>query len=275
MTTNIKTSLKTKTRTKTRTNPLPPLAVLLAAPRGFCAGVERAVAIVEQTLRQHGKPVYVRHEIVHNAFVVQSLQRQGVVFVEELEDIPLHHRTTRPVVFSAHGVAKAVVAEARRHAMRVIDATCPLVSKVHREVERFYKDGYHTLLIGHRNHPEVAGTMGQQDFDKTTSPPRHLDRNDRGRRILHPRPPSARAHHPNDALARRHERDHRDASPTLSRNPPPEKRRHLLRHRKPPKRRESYRAALRFDARHRCTQLLELHALVGNRANPRRRRRPH
>ena len=151
--------------------PAPPLTVLLAAPRGFCAGVERAVAIVEQTLKQHGEPVYVRHEIVHNAFVVQSLERKGVVFVEELDDIPAHHRTTRPVVFSAHGVAKAVAQEARKHDMHAIDATCPLVSKVHREVERFHKEGYHTLLIGHRNHPEVAGTMGQLDLENAASPP--------------------------------------------------------------------------------------------------------
>ena len=138
-----------------------PLTVLLAAPRGFCAGVERAIAIVEQTLEQHGAPVYVRHEIVHNAFVVESLRQKGVVFVEELQDIPAKHRTSRPVIFSAHGVAKAITLEAQEHNMHAIDATCPLVSKVHREVERFHKDGYHTLLIGHRNHPEVAGTMGQ------------------------------------------------------------------------------------------------------------------
>ena len=149
-------------------NALAPLTVLLAAPRGFCAGVERAIAIVEQTLAKHGAPVYVRHEIVHNAFVVQTLQQQGVVFVEELEDIPQHHRTTRPVVFSAHGVAKSVVKEAHKHAMQAIDATCPLVSKVHREVERFHKNGYHTLLIGHRNHPEVAGTMGQLPDNQVT-----------------------------------------------------------------------------------------------------------
>ncbi len=148
-----------------------PLTVLLAAPRGFCAGVERAIAIVEQTLEKHGAPVYVRHEIVHNAFVVQTLQQQGVVFVEELADIPTHHQTTRPVVFSAHGVAKAVVNEAQKHAMQAIDATCPLVSKVHREVERFHKNGYHTLLIGHQNHPEVAGTMGQlPDSPKNAAP---------------------------------------------------------------------------------------------------------
>ena len=150
---------------------LAPLTVLLAAPRGFCAGVERAVAIVEETLKKHGEPVYVRHEIVHNAFVVETLQRQGVVFVEELEDIPHHHRTTRPVVFSAHGVSKAVVSEAQAHNMHAIDATCPLVSKVHRELERFHKDGYHTLLIGHRNHPEVAGTMGQVDHKENALPP--------------------------------------------------------------------------------------------------------
>ena len=148
-----------------------PLTVLLAAPRGFCAGVERAIAIVEQTLEQHGAPVYVRHEIVHNAFVVDELRQKGVVFVEELQDIPEPHRTSRPVIFSAHGVAKAITLEAKEHNMHAIDATCPLVSKVHREVERFYKDGYHTLLIGHRNHPEVAGTMGQLKHKETSPAP--------------------------------------------------------------------------------------------------------
>ncbi len=165
---NTQTNPQTSAPRNIPLNALAPLTVLLAAPRGFCAGVERAIAIVEQTLAKHGAPVYVRHEIVHNAFVVQTLQQQGVVFVEELEDIPQHHRTTRPVVFSAHGVAKSVVKEAHKHSMQAIDATCPLVSKVHREVERFHKNGYHTLLIGHRNHPEVAGTMGQLPDNQVT-----------------------------------------------------------------------------------------------------------
>ncbi len=136
----------------------PPLTVLLAGPRGFCAGVDRAIRIVEEALRQHGAPVYVRHEIVHNRFVVESLERQGAVFVEDLAEIP---DDGRPVVFSAHGVAKSVPAEAARRAMFFLDGTCPLVSKVHREAERHFALGRHILLIGHAGHPEVIGTMGQ------------------------------------------------------------------------------------------------------------------
>ena len=139
----------------------PALKVLLAYPRGFCAGVERAVEIVERTLEQHGKPIYVRHQIVHNAYVVEKLQKKGVVFVDELEDIPASHQKTRPVIFSAHGVAKNITQKAKDEKMLAINATCPLVEKVHREVERFQKDGFHILLIGHKYHPEVAGTMGQ------------------------------------------------------------------------------------------------------------------
>ena len=138
----------------------PPLTVLLAGPRGFCAGVDRAIRIVEEALRQHGAPVYVRHEIVHNRFVVESLERQGAVFVEELFEIPEAHRD-RPVIFSAHGVPKSVPAEARQRKMFALDATCPLVSKVHRETERHHARGHHILLIGHEGHPEVIGTMGQ------------------------------------------------------------------------------------------------------------------
>ncbi|MBW8268102.1 4-hydroxy-3-methylbut-2-enyl diphosphate reductase [Caldovatus aquaticus] len=136
----------------------PRLTVLLAGPRGFCAGVDRAIRIVEEALRRYGAPVYVRHEIVHNRYVVESLERQGAVFVEELEEIP---DDGRPVVFSAHGVPKAVPAEAARRRMFYLDATCPLVSKVHREAERHFAAGRHILLIGHAGHPEVIGTMGQ------------------------------------------------------------------------------------------------------------------
>ncbi|MEQ9639201.1 MAG: 4-hydroxy-3-methylbut-2-enyl diphosphate reductase [Alphaproteobacteria bacterium] len=134
-----------------------PITLLLAAPRGFCAGVDRAIQIVELALEKHGAPVYVRHEIVHNRFVVQSLERRGAVFVDELEEVP----ADRPVIFSAHGVAKAVPAEADRRGLYYIDATCPLVSKVHREAERHHGHGRHVLLIGHAGHVEVIGTMGQ------------------------------------------------------------------------------------------------------------------
>lgn len=136
----------------------PNLQLLLAGPRGFCAGVDRAIKIVEEALKRHGAPVYVRHEIVHNRFVVESLERQGAVFVEELTEIP---DDGQPVVFSAHGVPKSVPAEAARRMMFALDATCPLVSKVHREAERHHEHGRHLFLIGHAGHPEVVGTMGQ------------------------------------------------------------------------------------------------------------------
>ena len=132
--------------------------VLLAAPRGFCAGVERAIEIVEKTIEKYGAPVFVRHEIVHNKFVVDNLKIKGAVFIEELDEID---DKTRPVIFSAHGVPKSVPDNAKELNMTYIDATCPLVSKVHREAENLHKAGYHLILIGHENHPEVIGTMGQ------------------------------------------------------------------------------------------------------------------
>lgn len=135
-----------------------PLTILLASPRGFCAGVDRAIQIVEKALEKYGAPVYVRHEIVHNKFVVDTLRAKGAVFVEELDEIP---DDGRPVVFSAHGVPKAVPEAAQRREMFFIDATCPLVSKVHREAERHFKNGKQIVLIGHAGHPEVIGTMGQ------------------------------------------------------------------------------------------------------------------
>ncbi|HMQ41452.1 MAG TPA: 4-hydroxy-3-methylbut-2-enyl diphosphate reductase [Paracoccus sp. (in: a-proteobacteria)] len=135
----------------------PPLTLYLAAPRGFCAGVDRAIKIVEMALQKWGAPVYVRHEIVHNKFVVDSLRDQGAVFVEELDECP----DDRPVIFSAHGVPKAVPAEARRREMIFVDATCPLVSKVHVEAERHHAEGLQMVMIGHAGHPEVLGTMGQ------------------------------------------------------------------------------------------------------------------
>jgi 4-hydroxy-3-methylbut-2-enyl diphosphate reductase len=135
----------------------PPLKVLLASPRGFCAGVDRAIQIVERAIEKYGAPVYVRHEIVHNRHVVDRLRSMGAVFVEELEECP----PDRPVIFSAHGVPKAVPAEAAERKMFFLDATCPLVSKVHVEAERHHDAGRQIVLIGHRGHPEVIGTMGQ------------------------------------------------------------------------------------------------------------------
>jgi len=134
------------------------LKVLLSAPRGFCAGVERAIEIVEKSIHKYGAPVYVRHEIVHNKHVVDSLKSKGAVFVEELEEI---EDKSRPVIFSAHGVPKKIPEDATSYDMTYVDATCPLVSKVHREAENLFNAGYHIILIGHKNHPEVIGTMGQ------------------------------------------------------------------------------------------------------------------
>lgn len=136
----------------------PPLTLMLAAPRGFCAGVDRAIQIVEQALQKYGAPVYVRHEIVHNRYVVDSLKAKGAIFVNELDDIP---ETAQPVIFSAHGVAKAIPAAAQSRNLFVLDATCPLVSKVHMEATRHHDQGREIVLVGHRGHPEVIGTMGQ------------------------------------------------------------------------------------------------------------------
>ena len=136
----------------------PKLRVLLCSPRGFCAGVTRAIDVVERALEMHGAPVYVRHEIVHNKYVVDSLKAKGAIFVKELDQVPAGDR---PVIFSAHGVPKSVPAEADRRALNAIDATCPLVTKVHREAQAHFKRGRHILMIGHAGHPEVVGTLGQ------------------------------------------------------------------------------------------------------------------
>jgi 4-hydroxy-3-methylbut-2-enyl diphosphate reductase len=136
---------------------LPPLKLLIAAPRGFCAGVDRAIRIVELAIEKHGAPVYVRHEIVHNKYVVDSLKAKGAVFVEELDEVP----DDAHVVFSAHGVPKSVPATAEARGLDYLDATCPLVSKVHRQAERLVEQGRHILFVGHKGHPEVIGTFGQ------------------------------------------------------------------------------------------------------------------
>ena len=136
---------------------LAPLRLIIAAPRGFCAGVDRAIEIVERALQRYGAPVYVRHEIVHNRFVVDSLKAKGAIFVEELDEVP----DGAPVIFSAHGVPKSVPSEATRRGLDWLDATCPLVSKVHRQAERQIEAGRHIVFIGHKGHPEVIGTLGQ------------------------------------------------------------------------------------------------------------------
>lgn len=142
----------------------PPLNLLIAAPRGFCAGVDRAIEIVERALERYGSPVYVRHEIVHNKYVVEGLKAKGAIFVKELNEVP----DDAPVVFSAHGVPKAVPAEAKRRQLLYVDATCPLVSKIHRQAERQIEKGRHIIFIGHEGHPEVIGTMGQVEPGQMT-----------------------------------------------------------------------------------------------------------
>jgi len=142
----------------------PPLNLLIAAPRGFCAGVDRAIEIVERALERYGRPVYVRHEIVHNKYVVEQLMAKGAIFVKELDEVP----DDAPVVFSAHGVPKTVPAEARRRQLLYVDATCPLVSKIHRQAERQIEKGRHIIFIGHEGHPEVIGTMGQVEPGQMT-----------------------------------------------------------------------------------------------------------
>jgi 4-hydroxy-3-methylbut-2-enyl diphosphate reductase len=147
-----------------QTTGLPPLNLLIAAPRGFCAGVDRAIEIVEKALERYGSPVYVRHEIVHNKYVVEGLKAKGAIFVKELDEVP----DDAPVVFSAHGVPKAVPVEARRRKLLYVDATCPLVSKIHRQAERQIEKGRHIIFIGHEGHPEVIGTMGQVEPGQMT-----------------------------------------------------------------------------------------------------------
>jgi len=142
----------------------PDLTILLAQPRGFCAGVDRAIQIVELALERYGRPIYVRHEIVHNRFVVESLERKGAVFVDELDEVPEGAK----VIFSAHGVPKSVPAEAERRELFYLDATCPLVSKVHNQAQHQQRNGKHIFLIGHEGHPEVIGTMGQIPADSMT-----------------------------------------------------------------------------------------------------------
>jgi len=142
----------------------PPVTLMIAAPRGFCAGVDRAIEIVEKALERYGAPVYVRHEIVHNKYVVEGLRAQGAIFVEELDEVP----DDVPVVFSAHGVPKSVPAEAQRRNLLYVDATCPLVSKVHRQAERLIEKDRHIIFVGHEGHPEVIGTMGQVEPGQMT-----------------------------------------------------------------------------------------------------------
>ena len=205
----------------------PPLRILLCAPRGFCAGVDRAIQIVELALERFGAPVYVRHEIVHNRYVVEDLKAKGAVFVEELDEIP---DTEQPVIFSAHGVPKSVPEAARARNLFQLDATCPLVTKVHREAEILHRKGREIVLDrpcrpsrGGRHHGPVADG-------------RRLPGRDRGgRRGLHAAGPGpARLDHPDDAVGRRHRRDRRDPHPPLPQHRRPAQGRHLLCDDQPP-----------------------------------------
>ena len=177
------------------TMPKDALTLLLAAPRGFCAGVDRAIQIVERALERYGAPVYVRHEIVHNRHVVEELERKGAIFVEDLEEIPGQF----PVVFSAHGVPKSVPEDAEQRKLLYLDATCPLVSKVHREAEVHFAAGRHIILIGHAGHPEVIGTIGQLPPGAVTL----VETSDDAEEVT---PPSdrPRLHHADHAVDRRH-----------------------------------------------------------------------
>ena len=204
----------------------PPEKLLLAAPRGYCAGVDRAVQTVERALELHGAPVYVRKEIVHNKHVVEQLRERGAVFVEELDDAIPEGAIT---VFSAHGVSPAVHADAERRRLQTIDATCPLVTKVHREALKFAAEGYTIVLIGHAGHEEVEGTMGE-------APDAHRARRDRGgrRRARGRRPREGRLHLADDAVGRRDARDHQPPARALPEHHRAAHRRHLLRHDEPP-----------------------------------------
>ncbi len=186
------------------------LTILLASPRGFCAGVNRAIHIVEEALRRYGRPVYVRHEIVHNRYVVHSLEAQGAVFVEELDEVP----NDRPVVFSAHGVPKTVPAAAAARGMFYLDATCPLVTKVHHEAARHVIDGRQIIMIGHSGHPEVVGTMGQvADGSIMLVENRRAGRDGRTQSRQ-----KFGLYHPDHAVGRRHGGHRRGPAPALPRH---------------------------------------------------------
>ena len=207
----------------------PPLTIRLCQPRGFCAGVDRAIQIVVLALKKYGAPVYVRHEIVHNRYVVEGLQKLGAVFIEELDEIPAEHRQA-PVVFSAHGVPKSVPADAQARNLFYLDATCPLVSKVHKQAMRHQRLGRHVLLIGHAGHPEVIGTMGQLPEGAVTL----IETEARRRRIRAADPAAARLRHADHAVGRGHGRHHPGAAGALSRAEGAGRRIDLLRHHQPP-----------------------------------------
>ena len=229
-----------------------PLTILLASPRGFCAGVDRAIQIVERAIERYGRPVYVRHEIVHNRFVVESLEAKGAIFVDELDEVP----DDRPVVFSAHGVPKAVPAEAGRRNLLYVDATCPLVSKVHREAERHHESGRTVVLIGHAGHPEVIGTMGQLPAGAVL-----LVEDVAQAETLEVPDPHNLAYATQTTLSVDDTIEHRGRpAPPLPGDPGPEDGGHLLRHHQPAGGGEGDRRALRRAGGDRRAQFVQLDA---------------
>ena len=235
------------------------MQILLANPRGFCAGVDRAIDIVERAIELFGAPIYVRHEVVHNRYVVERLRSLGAVFVEELDEVP----DDATVIFSAHGVSRAVQDEARRRALKVFDATCPLVTKVHMEVARYAREGREVILIGHAGHPEVEGTMGQ--FDTAfggrillVETPEDVER-------LESRSGAARVRHADDAVGRRHAADRRCAAHAVPDARQSAQGRHLLRDAEPPGRGEATGRALRRHPRRRLAEQLELESPARDR----------
>ena len=243
-----------------------PEKLLLAAPRGYCAGVDRAVQTVERALELHGPPVYVRKEIVHNKHVVESLRERGAIFVDELEDAIPEGAIT---VFSAHGVSPAVHADAERRGLQTIDATCPLVTKVHREAVKFAAEGYTIVLIGHAGHEEVEGTTGEA--------PEHIvlvQTEEDVDALEVPDPDRGRLHLPDHAVGRRDALDHQPAARALPEHHRAAHRRHLLRDHQPPVGGEADGRAVRSRARHRLDELVELPAPGRRRARLRRPRAP-
>ena len=242
-----------------------PEKLLLAAPRGYCAGVDRAVQTVERALELHGAPVYVRKEIVHNKHVVEELAARGAIFVDELSDEIPEGAVT---VFSAHGVSPAVHADAAERGLRTIDATCPLVTKVHREAVKFAAEGYTIVLVGHAGHEEVEGTMGEVPGSivlvETEADVDALEVED---------PDAHRLPHADDAVGRRDRRDHRPAARAVPGDHRAAHRRHLLRDDEPPARRQADGRAVRPRARDRLEELVELQPARRRRARLRRRRR--
>ena len=237
----------------------PPLKIVLCSPRGFCAGVVRAIDTVERALTIYGAPVYVRHEIVHNRYVVDSLRTKGAIFVEELAEIP--DNTNAPVVFSAHGVPKSVPADARARNFFSLDATCPLVTKVHREAAIHFKRGREILLIGHSHHPEVVGTLGQLPPGAVT-----LIETAQDAATFTPKDPEqSRLRDPDHAVDRRHRRDRRDAEGAVSEHLRPAQGRHLLRHHQPPARGQEGGAGGRRPDRGRRAELVEFAAAARSR----------